>query len=205
MYELVHSNKESPDGTGYNDPPVNFREITEKEFAQSQFHSYTPALVEYRQMLVKEDLSPGKLTNGKMISAHLFWFHDDCGYAIVGDYWKEKVRYFAFGCNHDLEAKSYKAGETYTCKKCKAQVKEGWMELIVEDTGWDMNNVTSRPSRGIRDYDRTIKFSAPLSQSHLQMVVKFLKKTNCPGWTGVSARDLGGGAYRFSTTYDSSD
>lgn len=205
MYEIVHSNKEAPDGTGYNDPPVNFKEITEKEFAQSQFHSYSPVLIEYRQMIVKEDLSPGKLSNGRMLSSHLYWFADDTGIAIVSEHHKGKVRYFSFGCNHALGQKTYEPGKTYTCTKCKSEVKEGWMELIVEDSGWKMNEFSSRPSRGIRDYDRTIKFSAPLSQSHLAMVTKFLKKTDCPGWTGVGAKDLGGGRYQFSTTYDSSD
>lgn len=205
MYEVVRSEKESPDGTGYNDPPVNLKEITEKEFAQSQFHSYSPALIEYRQMILMQDLSPGKLKNGRMISAHLYWFGDDTGVAIASDHYHGKIRYFSFGCNHSLGQATYRPGATYTCKKCKAEVMEGWMQLIAEDSGWGMNTSTSRPQRGIRDYDRTIKFNAPLSHSHLLMVVKFLKKVDCPGWTGVSVKDLGGGSYRFSTTYDSSD
>src|SRR5579864_9259113 len=136
MYEIVHSQKESPDGTGYNDPPVNFKEITEKEFSQSQFHSYGPSLIEYRQMLVNEDLSPGKLSRGRLLTAFLYWFADDTGVAIVSEHHKGKIRYFSFGCNHKLDTKTYQAGQTYTCTKCKSEVKEGWMELIVEDSGW---------------------------------------------------------------------
>jgi hypothetical protein len=205
MYEVAHSDKKSPDGTDYNDPPINLREITEKDFAQSQFHSHSPSLIEYRQMILKEDLSPGKLTNGRMISAFLYWFGDDTGIAIASEHHKGKVRYFAFGCNHSLGQATYRAGATYHCKKCKSDVREGWMELIVEDSGWNLNGLTSRPSRGIRDYERTIRFSAPLSHSHLAMVVKFLRKVDCPGWTGVGCKDQGGGSYKFSTTYDSSD
>lgn len=205
MYEVVHSDKKAPDGTDYNDPPENLREITEKEFAQSQFHSHGPALIEYRQMILKEDLSPGKLSNGKMMSAFLYWFSDDTGVAISSEHWKGKIRYFAFGCNHDLGQVTYRAGATYECKKCKAQVKEAWMQRIVEDSGWSLNGMSSRPSRGIRDYDRTIKFNSRLEPNELHKVVKFLRKVNCPGWTGVGCKDQGDGSYKFSTTYDSSD
>jgi hypothetical protein len=205
MYELVHSNKESPDGTGYNDPPVNFKEMTEKEFAQSQFHSHSPVLVEYRQMIVKDDLSPGKLTNGKMISTHLYWFADDTGIAIAADYWKGKIRYFSFGCNHDLEQRRFTPRCVLPCKKCNTNVHQAWMELIVEDSGWSMDEFSSRPSRGIRDYNRAIKFSRDLDEKEQKSVQKFLAKVNCPGWTGVGMRASGDSTYRFTTTYDSSD
>jgi hypothetical protein len=205
MDELVRSDVEAPDGTGYNDPPFNLKEITEKEFAQSQFHSYSFTHVEFRQMLLKEDLSPGKLGGGKLMSGKLFWFGDDTGVAIVPEHWKGKIRYFSFGCNHKLDSKTYEPGKTYHCSKCNTDVKAPWMDLISEDSGWKMNEHTSRPGRGIRDYDRVLKFSAPLSHSHLLMVVKFLKKVDCPGWTGVTVKDQGGATYKFSTTYDSSD
>lgn len=205
MDELVRSNAEAPDGTGYNDPPVNLKEITEADFAKSQFHSYTFSHVEFRQMILNEDLSPGRLTRGKMIQAKLFWFPDDTGVAISADYWKGKIRYFSFGCNHDVEQKTFAPGCTLPCKKCQTNVHQAWMELIVEDSGWSMNAFSSRPQRGIRDYDRSIKFSRDLDDKEQKAVQKFLAKVNCPGWTGVGMRATGDGTYRFSTTYDSSD
>jgi hypothetical protein len=205
MYEVVFTDKEVPDGTAYNDPPINFREITEKDFAQSQFLRHIPTFVEYRQMILNEDLSPGKLPNGRFVSAFLYWFNDDTGVAIAPEHYEGKVRYFSFGCNHSLGHKTYQAGQTYTCSKCQTKVKEGWMELIVEDSGWSLDELSSIPSRGIRDYNRTIKFSAPLSPSHLAMVSRFLKKTDSPGYTGIITKHLGGDTYTFSTSYDSSD
>lgn len=219
MDALVHTQDNAPDGTGYNDPPVNFREITEQQFAQSGFDGQSFTHVEFRQMILMEDLSPGKLKNGKMIQARLFWYSDETGVAISTDYWKGKVRYFAFGCNHSLtdperndsaldnpfKPKTYQAGKTYLCTKCKCNVKESWMQLITEDSGWKMNEFSSRPSRGIRDYDRTIKFSRKLDAKETLAVVKFLRKVDCPGWTGVGVKDRGDGTYAFNTTYDSSD
>src|SRR5574337_1258665 len=158
MDELVRTQNEAPDGTGYNDPPVNLKEITEAEFAKSQFHSYTFSHVEFRQMLLKDDLTRAR-GGGKMVQAKLFWFPDDTGVAISADYWKGKIRYFSFGCNHDVEQKTFAPGCTLPCKKCQTNVHQAWMELIVEDSGWSMNSFSSRPQRGIRDYDRTIKFS----------------------------------------------
>ncbi len=211
---LVPVNEEAPDGTGYNDPPQNFKELTEEQFAQSGFHGARITHVEFRQMLVNDDMSPGKLSRGKLIQARLFWFDDDTGVAISSDYWKGKVRYFSFGCNHSLldfnvsnldVVRQYKQGMTYHCNKCKNPVKEQWMDLLVEDTGWSMDEGTSIPIRGIRDYNRTMKFSRPLEKSELTKLVKFLKKVDCPGWTGVGYRDRGNGTYSFTTTHDSSD
>jgi hypothetical protein len=210
MDELVRGNTAAPDGTGYNDPPVNLKEIAEADFAKSQFHSYTFTHVEFRQMILKDDLSPAKLTNGKMVQAKLFWFSDDTGVAISADSWKGKVRYFAFGCNHDVDAKTFSSGCNLPCKKCNINIHQAWMDLIVEDSGWKMNEFSSRPQRGIRDYDRKVKFTRDLNEDERKAVIKFLAKVNCPGWTGVSIGGAGGGfrragEYEFRTTYDSSD
>jgi len=80
---------------------------------------------------------------------------------------------------------------------------------ILADTGWQLNEHTSRPSRGIRDYMREIKF-ADLNAEQLKNVCRWLEVDNCPGWTGVRAQLLFGSnstpvEYRFTTTYDSSD
>ncbi len=205
MDAIVPSQDNAPDGTGYNDPPVNLKEITEAEFAKSQFHNYTFSHVEFRQMILNDDLSPGKLSRGKMVQAKLFWFPDDTGVAISADYWKGKIRYFSFGCNHDLDQKTFAPGCALPCKKCGANVHQAWMELIAEDSGWSMDEYSSRPSRGIRDYNRTIKFSRELNEVEQKSVRKFLAKVNCPGWTGVGMRQVQPGTYKFNTTYDSSD
>lgn len=207
MDALVYTQDNAPDGTGFNDPPFNLKEITEEQFAKSQFHNYNFTYVEFRQMHLKDDLtrSVGYREGGKMVQAKLFWFGDDTGVAISADYWKGKVRYFSFGCNHDVDAKTYAPGCELTCKKCGNNVHQKWMDLIVEDSGWKMNEFSSRPSRGIRDYDRTIKFSRDLDDSEKKSVQKFLAKVNCPGWTGVGFVARGDGIYQYSTTYDSSD
>ena len=205
MDAITPSQDKAPDGTGYNDPPVNLKEITEAEFAKSQFHSYSPTHIEFRQMILKDDLSAGKLTNGKMVQAKLFWFGDDTGVAISADYWKGKVRYFSFGCNHDVEQKTFSPGCTLPCKKCNTNVHQAWMDLIVEDSGWKMDEFSSRPSRGIRDYNRSITFSRELDDKEQKAIQKFLAKVNCPGWTGVGMRWSNGNTYKFTTTYDSSD
>lgn len=202
---LVPVNEEAPDGTGYNDPPENLKELTEEEFAQSGFHGARISHMEFRQMLLNADLTPGKLMGGKVCQARLFWFDDGTGVAISSDYWKGKIRYFSFGCNHSFDQKSFKNGVKYHCAKCNSDVKEPWMDLLTEDTGWSMDGYTSIPTRGIRDYNRTMKFSRTLEKPELTKLVKFLKKVDCPGWTGVGVRDYGNGTYSFTTTHDSSD
>lgn len=84
---------------GYNDFPPNWRKLTEKEFAQSQFFSYSPTLVEHRQMLPPGGLRPG----GKpALTARLYFYSDGSGLAMSNDYWKGKVQYFAFAaCVHE--------------------------------------------------------------------------------------------------------
>lgn len=86
------------------------------------------------------------------------------------------------------------------------KINEPWAELIVSDSGWALNQYTSITRRGISDYDRTIRFKSAPDQETLTKVITYLRDVNCPGWTGVHARDLGEGLlYKFSTTYDSSD
>jgi hypothetical protein len=77
---------------GFNDFPPNWKEITEKEFAQGMFFSYTPTLTEHRQM--------GRMEVGSepMLTATLYFFHDGSGVALASDFWAGKVRYFSFTC-----------------------------------------------------------------------------------------------------------
>ena len=107
---------------GFNDVPPLFREVTEKEFAQSKFFSYPIEKTEYRQMY----FSPGFiLNNGKnkdMIIAVLFFFFDGTGVAMSHSYWDGQVYYFAFGCDHkynELPKKGlFNCQHFLKCEKC---------------------------------------------------------------------------------------
>jgi hypothetical protein len=74
--------------------PPNFKSMTEKEFAQSHFFSYSPTSIEHRQAII-----PG----GKTVSSlKLYFYHDDTGIAITNNYWEGKVLYFRFAvCEHE--------------------------------------------------------------------------------------------------------
>ncbi len=83
--------------------------------------------------------------------------------------------------------------------------------VVTNDLGWHMDERTSIPRRGIRDYRRFVEFSRPLTPEELTAIRKFMEGDDCPGWTGVTASleivppVTVGNIYRFSTTYDSSD
>jgi hypothetical protein len=95
----IHDAKQNPfnDGTGYNDFPHGWREITEGEFSQSPFFSYHPDYVEFRQMLDKNKPSV------PAVSATLNWLWDRTGYSIVNDYHAKTVRFYTFGCDHKMQ------------------------------------------------------------------------------------------------------
>ena len=77
---------------GYNDLPPNFEEITEEEFAQSQFFSYEPVKRQFRQVNGLNDY----LTN-----INLYWFADGSGIGIRSDFWAGKIYYSKFYiCKH---------------------------------------------------------------------------------------------------------
>ena len=98
MMKLVYADKnEYPEITGSIHPnafPVGWREIAPEEFSQSDFFTYSPTHIEYRQMCDKS--TPNK----PMTSAKLFHFSDGTGIAMSSDYWAKKILYFKFGCDH---------------------------------------------------------------------------------------------------------
>lgn len=204
MDKLVRADEKAPDGTGFNAEPLFFREISEKEFSQSQFHNYRPKFMEYRQIIPKSQMIDGKFVAGRMIQANLFWFADDTGIAISSNF-DGKVRYFAFGCKHKLGVDHYEAGKSYSCVNCKSEISEPWMQSLAEDSGWSLSK-SSRPMYGIRDYERTMKFARTLTDNELDSLTKFLGKVDCPGYTGILSKWNGTTrSYTFQTTYDSSD
>lgn len=203
IYKLSYeSNELSPDGTGYNDLPFNWKGMTEDEFAKSGFRGGWSKM-EHRQMYRKTFDGKRDRQSG-MIDAQLFWFKDDTGVAMVLDYWKGKVTYYQFGCHHTLNHAKFSVEGPNNCPNCKSDISFSWMKLVTDDSGWAMNEHSSRPNRGIRDYDRTIKFNRVLTDVEISAVANFLAKVDCPGWTGVHVRGAGP-SYLFSTTYDSSD
>jgi hypothetical protein len=112
-----------------NTKPDNFVELTEKEWAQSDWFTYSPEKTEFRQFAI-DDL------DGKSVyhNFRLYWMPCGHGYAITRDYWKGRVRVFRFGCNHKWKELSYQeckernlyhGGSCYhvdECELCK-QVK----------------------------------------------------------------------------------
>lgn len=128
MQKLIYASKEEcPDITRDihpNDFPVGWREITVGEFARSDFFTYSPIYMEYRQMHSKDR------PTFKMTAAKLFHFSDGTGIAMEQDYWGEDVIYYKFGCDHSYDELSSKESHNrgikhfgmcfhvYECSKC---------------------------------------------------------------------------------------
>lgn len=127
MISIVeHTDKESPDPGGYNDEPEGMTEISEEEFAQSAFFSYTPKALEFRQVRTKD---------GKYCDLHIFWMDTEKGqsegFAFSNDYWGGKVKYYRVGCDHKYSEMSQQEAErrgyrhygmcwhVAECTKCK--------------------------------------------------------------------------------------
>lgn len=104
--------------------PPNFREITEKEFAQSKFFVYSPEFWEYRQITVREDIERfkwGTEQRSYVFSLRMAYFYDGTGIAMEHDYWLGKVRYFAFAACEHKNKKQRNVGNClheYKCEDC---------------------------------------------------------------------------------------
>lgn len=94
----------------YNVAPWGWRPITEKEFVQGMFHTYSPVATEFRQVF--RDIDGNEFA--QYLAVKLFWFHDGTGVAMHCDYWKGRVDYFAFGCNHEYVGVSPEECKKYT-------------------------------------------------------------------------------------------
>lgn len=95
VYDLSQDEKKQheKDWGTYNDFPLGWKEITLDEFSQSMYFYYTPVMVEYRQMHPQD--------GSTIVSAHLLFFHDKTGVAIVKESRTNKVKFFTFGCDHE--------------------------------------------------------------------------------------------------------
>jgi hypothetical protein len=125
MMKLIYADKEGrPEITGSihpNDFPEGWREVDSGEFARSDFFTYNPTHIEYRQM------HDSHLSS---VHAKLFHFHDGTGVAMSSDFWEKKVRYYKFGCDHaytelskaDSEVRGIQhhgmCWHVYECAKC---------------------------------------------------------------------------------------
>ena len=131
LYKLVHlQNKE--DQKDFGDDrlfPPNFKELTEEEWAQSSFFTYTPEYKEYRQLHQSEEtkaIFEKFFPDKRCVDVSIFWMHDNKGYCMVRDYWAGKVRYFSCAiCEHTFSSKNIgRCLNEHTCTKC------GYMETI---------------------------------------------------------------------------
>lgn len=106
--KLMHDSYwKAPDGTGYNDAPVGFEEITAEAYGNSMGFTYSPEALEFRQFSLKH-------LDGQdyYASMTLNWFHDGTGTAIYPDisvydegyHRKTTLRFFRFGCKHEFRA-----------------------------------------------------------------------------------------------------
>jgi len=100
----------------FNEIPAGWREINEGQFAQSMFFTYTPVAHEYRQIF-----PPGE---PHVLDIKMFHMHDGTGFAMYSDYWGKKVRYFAFGCEHEWGGKLTDAEKAITVYNCTSKCKK---------------------------------------------------------------------------------
>lgn len=100
---------------GYNDLPPNIREISEKEFAQSMFFSYSPIHIDHRQVTRGAE----KFVKG-LFQIQIYWFHNGSYVALHNDFWGGKIRFFVGEiCQHEVEGVNVgNCLNRYTCTKC---------------------------------------------------------------------------------------
>jgi hypothetical protein len=169
----------------FNECPPNFKEVSQEEFAEKfkYWDSWSAKFIEYRQM--NKHMNGEKLK--KSVCGHLY-FYSGSGYCMIATGYNPTVmQFYLFDYRDSLK---------------------NWFEsldIVEKDSKWDMDKITSRPSRGIRDYDRMIIFKRKLTTSEWKYMMQYYNEIECPGWTGVIPKKLNDLTYKFSTTYDSSD
>lgn len=166
----------------YNSLPPGLKEISLEDLSQIHYTCGIPEHICYKQVY-GEGLSKFGLKNyDTMVLYHL---GGGRGYAIVTVWTTKSIRFFTFDCT--------------------SAFKRDFEGLPIEnDSGWELNKRTSRTMRGIRDYDRTIKFDRELTEQEIKTLRAYLENVDCPGWTGVSM-GKNGLEYRCHTCWDSSD
>lgn len=102
IYDLSESEKLAHEAKWgkYNDLPAGWTQISEEEFAKSSYFTYGAEVIEYRQMYARDENGDRSFVSNPVISAHLHFFPQNVGFAIVADYWKGKLTFYKFGCLH---------------------------------------------------------------------------------------------------------
>lgn len=124
--------------------PENWRRITEKEFVQGQWRLYSHSATQVFTQFNRRDYQDRKIsdrvgdpdTGDVPYDAHCWIFYDGTGVALSTYYWRGKLFYFAFGCEHETRELSrdecynrgiYHGGRCYHVTEC---VKCGHVEGV---------------------------------------------------------------------------
>lgn len=96
-----------------NQPPINFREVSEAEFAQGSWGDYSAVMSKFNQISYK-----GEFFN---ITLNVDAFGDGWGYS--KRYHEKRVRWFVFkACNHEWkQTLSRMCYREYVCVKCETK------------------------------------------------------------------------------------
>jgi len=132
MYKMVHCDLQrgptkvdglwTEDTIGsYNVAPIGWRAISHKEFAIGHFMTYSPTHLENRQLHRTIDGESIYGDDGYMIACTLYFFSDGTGYAMEVRQCEKDIRFYAFGCDHEMEhvANVGNCLNTYACTKCE--------------------------------------------------------------------------------------
>ena len=82
--------------------PIGLKLLTEKEFAQSHYWTYSPDYIEFRQFHPYKEIDGITIRDGR-----IYYMHDNTGYLISHDYYAGRIYYFKFGCNHQYKEDIY--------------------------------------------------------------------------------------------------
>lgn len=97
--------------TPYHEPYPGWREVTESGFVRGGFFTFRIKAMQTKTITLPNSKGP--------LTARAFLFGDGTGYALVQDYWGGKLRYFTFGCDHDMTITNIgRCLNRHTCKIC---------------------------------------------------------------------------------------
>lgn len=102
--------------TPYHQAYPGWEEITEERFVRGGFFTHRLYALQFKQVTIPS-------SNGQL-AARAFILSDGTGYALVQDYWKGKLRYYMFGCQHDMTITNVgRCLNRHTCKICGYSVE----------------------------------------------------------------------------------
>lgn len=102
--------------TPYHKVYDGWREITESQFVKSGFFTFHIQAMQYKSIAIEPQ-------HGQW-ATRAFLFSDGTGVALVQDYWGGKLRYFAFGCDHDWQIENIgRCLHKHTCRLCNCTME----------------------------------------------------------------------------------